>query len=72
MEGSVPKSQNFSCEISVVYASRTPHALALLQRVAQNILNHLTSVFANASLDATFDCVLLAGGLDATVGFVER
>jgi len=40
MEGSVPKSQNFSCEISMVYASRTPHALALLQRYC-----HICHVF---------------------------
>ena len=73
MEWGVPKSQNFSCEISVVHASRTPHMLPLLQRVAQNILDHLSCVFAaDAPLDASFDCVLLAGGLDANVGFAER
>ena len=72
MEWGVPKSQNFSCEISVVYSSRTPHSLPLLQRMAQNILDHLSCVFAaDAPLDASFDCVLLAGGLDANVGFTE-
>ena len=73
MEWGVAKNQSSSCEISVVYSSRTPRMLPLLQRVAQNVLNHLTRVFdADALPDAGFDCVLLAGGLDANVGFAER
>ena len=57
--------------MDVIYSSYSPHFITSATQIALNIINHFNNLFLQVDSlpDASFDCVLVTAGFEATVWY---